>query len=315
MIKITKVKSKLKNHLKFYENKYINFVKPIFLIVIRPYFFAKRIIIDQIFLVDLNSKKLTPSIAGYPLWLVCKIFKSTIDLWNLIYIDEGLRVYSLLIKEHYSENGRGYLNFRGLSDIEQAKMYKNQRFGRIEFFIKNNIRVLDYQDGNSFLDFGCGFGQNIIVLERYFPQSRILGFDVNNEVISILSKGTLGNPNIEAFSGNITDIEFLKTIESDSFDNIIVSHVFAFVIGKNLNMTVELRNKIIKELIRISRKTLFILDSNNILQLKKSDLYIEQRKRGMFSESIIDYFKKYLSEGEVMALFSDESVGILFKKF
>lgn len=194
-------------------------------------------------------------------------------------------------------------------------MYKNQRFGRIEFFIKNNIRVLDYQDGNSFLDFGCGFGQNIIVLERYFPQSRILGFDVNNEVISILSKGTLGNPNIEAFSGNITDIEFLKTIESDSFDNIIVSHVFAFVIGNNLNMTVELRNKIIKELIRISRKTLFILDSNNILQLKKSDLYIEQRKRGMFSESIINYFKKYLSEGEVMALFSDESVGILFKKF
>ena len=80
-------------------------------------------------------------------------------------------------------------------------------------------------------------------------------------------------------------------------------------------MTVELRNKIIKELVRISRKTLFILDSNNILQLKNSDLYIEQRKRGMFSESIIDYFKKYLSEGEVMALFSDESVGILFKKF
>ena len=84
----------------------------------------------------------------------------------------------------------------------------------------------------------------------------------------------------------------MKTIESDSFDNIIISHVFAFVIGNNLNMTVELRNKIIKELIRISRKTLVILDSNNILQLKNYDLYIEQRKRGVFSESIIDYFKK-----------------------
>ena len=35
----------------------------------------------------------------------------------------------------------------------------------------------------------------------------------------------------------------------------------------------------------------------------------------MFSESIIDYFKKYVHEGEIMALFSDESVGILFKKF
>ena len=161
--------------------------------------------VDQIFLVDLKSKKLKPSLASYPLWLVSKIFKSTFDLWNLIYIDEGLRVYSLLIKEHYSENGRGYLNFRGLSDIEQAKIYKNQRFGRIEFFIKNNIRTLDYQNGNSFLDFGCGFGQNIIVFERYFPHSRVLGFDVNNDVISILNKGTVGNPNIEASLGNITD--------------------------------------------------------------------------------------------------------------
>ena len=173
MHKIKKFKGNFKNYLKVYEKKYINFVSPIFLIVIKPYFYIKRIIIDQIFLVNLNSKKLSPSLAGYPLWLISRILKSTSDSWNSIYINEGLKVYSYLIKEHYSENGRGYLNFRGLSDVDKENTYKNQRFGRIEFFIKNNLRVLDYQNGNSFLDLGCGFGQNIIVLERYFPQSKI----------------------------------------------------------------------------------------------------------------------------------------------
>ena len=88
MNKIKKVKVNLKNYLKIYEKKYINIVNPIFLILIRPYFYFKRIIIDQIFLVNLNSKKLTPSFAGYPLWLTSKIFKSTFDLWNSIYINE-----------------------------------------------------------------------------------------------------------------------------------------------------------------------------------------------------------------------------------
>lgn len=315
MNKIKKVKGNLKNYLKLYEKRYINFVNPIFLIFIRPYFYLKRIIIDQIFLVNLNSKKLTPSLAGYPLWLISKIFKSTFDLWNLIYINEGLKVYSKLIQEHYSENGRGYLNFRGLSDFEKVNIYKNQRFGRIDYFIKNNLRTLDYKDGNSFLDLGCGFGQNIIVIEKYFPQSIIQGFDVNDEVISILNKGTEGNSKIKSLLGSITDIEFLKTIETNSFDNVIVSHVFAFIICSNIDTTIQLRSRIIKELVRISKKTLLILDSNNILQLKNSDLYIEQRKRGMFSESIIDYFRKYVKEGEIISLFSDESVGILFKKF
>jgi len=321
MIKITGIKKyfflnpKIKEDLKSSEKILLSFLRPFFVLLVKPYFFMKRIFIDQVFLVSLNSSKINPSPLGYIFWFLSKIFKSIIDLWNLIYINEGIKVYSKLIKEHYSEKGRGYLNLRGLNDLEKENKYKKQEFGRIEFFVKKNLRSLDYKNGDSFLDIGCGFGQNIIVLEKYFPSSKIRGFDINKDVISIVNKGLAENPNIEAFFGSIKDLAFLKTIKSNSFDNIVISHVFAFVTGDNYEKTIELRNLIINELIRISKKTVFIIDSDNILQLNNSSLKIEQRKRGMFAESIIKYFRKHTSTGEIMALFSDECVGVLFRKF
>ena len=60
--------------------------------------------------------------------------------------------------------------------------------------------------------------------------------------------------------------EFLKTINSNSFDNIVISHVFAFITGDNYEKTIELRNLIINELIRISKKTVFINPGNKTLK-------------------------------------------------
>ena len=72
--------------------------------------------------------------------------------------------------------------------------------------------------------------------------------------------------------------------------------------------TLELRQDIIDELVRISSKTLLILGGNELLQLEEPSFKIEQLKRATFAESIAHYFDKHLSHGEVCCdFFSQES--------
>ena len=73
-----------------------------------------------------------------------------------------------------------------------------------------------------------------------------------------------------------------------------------------------LRQDIIDELVRISSKTILILVGNELLQLEKPSFKIEQLKRAIFAESIARYFDKHLNHGEVYAVFSPESIGLLF---
>ena len=51
---------------------------------------------------------------------------------------------------------------------------------------------------------------------------------------------------------------------------------------------------------------------NELLQLEEPSFKIEQLKRATFAESIARYFDKHLNQGEVYAVFSPESIGLLF---
>ncbi len=77
--------------------------------------------------------------------------------------------------------------------------------------------------------------------------------------------------------------------------------------------TRELRQRILDELVRIGRKTVLILDSH-VLNLSDPSFEIEQLNRATYSESIIPYFQAHLAYGEICALFSLESVGVLYRK-
>ena len=76
--------------------------------------------------------------------------------------------------------------------------------------------------------------------------------------------------------------------------------------------SLQLRQQIIDELIRISSRTVLILDGPEILHLKEPSFNIEQLQRASYAESVIRYFNKYLNHGEVCAIFSTESFGLLF---
>ena len=140
-------------------------------------------------------------------------------------------------------------------------------------------------------------------------------YNVNDaDGTEIVKLGTLNIKNISINIGDLTDINYLNKISSNKFDHIIVSHVFSFILSEDTDNTVILRQSIIDNLIRISKKTIIIIDNNNILHIDKPEFEIEQIHRGHFKESIIKYFASHLNHGEVCSLYSDSSVGVLFIK-
>jgi SAM-dependent methyltransferase len=287
-------------------------VKFVFSFLIRPWFWAHRWMRDQVFLIRLRSRDFPPGILAYPIWLISGSVCNIRKCWDVAYMDYGLRRYSKWAAIHYSPKGRSYLNFDKLSDKELLSLYGGSG-GRIEYFLKNNSQILSYENGQSFLDAGCGVGQNIKVLSEYFPDSPIRAFDVSEGAIEVVKLGTREQKKILAESGSITDPGYLGRYADDEFDHVFICHAFSFLMADGETATRELRQRILDELVRIGRKTVLILDSH-VLNLSDPSFEIEQLNRATYSESIIPYFQAHLAYGEICALFSLESVGVLYRK-
>ena len=283
----------------------------IFRWIVPLWFWIYRWLKDQEFLVNLQSRTLRPALIAYPIWLIMSGFKLIKKSWASVYIDYGMQRYSTWVGEHYSPTGRGYFNYGNLSEQEKANLYGEPR-GRIEYFLKNYPQTLNYENGQSILDAGCGRGQNTKVLSENFPNSTIKAFDVSEGALNVVEIGVKNQKQIHLEIGSLIDINYLNKYPINGFDHVLVSHVFSFIMSGSEAATHRLRQDIIDELVRISSKTLLILGGNELLQLEEPSFKIEQLKRATFAESIARYFDKHLNHGEVYAVFSPESLGLLF---
>ena len=78
-----------------------------------------------------------------------------------MFVDYGIRQFFLTLNLHYEKGGAGaYHGISGWSIEKQIHHYKNNH-GRFGFFLKKYSAILSCKDGDSFLDAGCGLGQNI----------------------------------------------------------------------------------------------------------------------------------------------------------
>jgi ubiquinone/menaquinone biosynthesis C-methylase UbiE len=298
-----------KNKLK---NSIINLLSSIFRWFVPPWFWVYRWLKDQVFLVNLRSQNLSPGFHAYPLWLIFSGFQLIKMGWGIAYRDYGMQRYSKWIGEHYGPMGRGYFNYGELSDQEKIDLYGVPR-GRLEYILNNNSQILAYGDGQSFLDAGCGRGQNIKVLSEYYPNSTIRAFDISEGALSVVKLGIQNQKKIHVEVGSLTDINYLDQYSSNGFDHVLISHVFSLIMKEGEENSRKLRQNIIENLLRISKKSLLIIDSPAILKMGESEFEIEQLHRATYKESVIPYFNEHLDQGEVYAIFSSESLGVLFK--
>jgi ubiquinone/menaquinone biosynthesis C-methylase UbiE len=232
--------------------------------------------------------------------------------WISGFSDYTLSKYDELIKIHYSEEGVGYLGHSDFSESQQLELYHSMH-GRLAYFIKNNALLINYCDGDSFLDNGCGRGQNIKELVTLYPNSLIEGYDLNDGALNVIRAALIGNDKVCVKVGSVTDFQHLSSYPDNSIDHLLISHVLTLIISTGLEETQVIRQQIIDQLIRIAKKSVIILDGGILKEHENPNVFIEQNTRCILRESFLPYFEKHRDNGEIYAMFSPDTEALFYK--
>ena len=240
-------------------------------------------------------------------------FRFVVTIGKSMYVDYALRLYKDYVKQHYAAGGVGYFNYDELTEKERSAEYLRMK-SRLAYYIDDNSSVLDYRDGYSFLEIGCGKGQNIKELVQRFPSSKIRGFDPNNGALEICRTGLKGVGNVEVEIGNATDPDFWQRFSENEVDHVVISHVLSFLTAEDLAATRRLRQYIVDQLLRVADRTVIVLDSSFLVEKGEATIAIEQNTRCFLRESLEPYFANSQYKGELYVAFSLEDQSLIFKK-
>lgn len=217
--------------------------------------------------------------------------------------------YSKLNQVHYGPTGRGYQEVATGDPAERRRRYADQH-SRLEHFVEEFPDVLHYSDGDSFLDLGCGTGQNIRMLAARFPTSRIRGFDLNADAVALVQECE-DHPGVIVEQGDLTDRDFRREALSEPADHIVLSHVFSLLMGASRDDTVALRQGIVADLVAACRKDVVIVDSFG--PPGPPVIAIEQRQRATLSDDVLGYFSGH-HDGRAFLVQSDRTRAVIFVK-
>jgi len=259
---------------------------------------------------DTKEIKYRPSRLWGPILFLYKIIRAFHIAWQLEKTESTLRWFDGRSSIHYSEEGPGYAGYAKYSDEQCIAIYENEE-GRLSRFYKINPNIFVFRDGDSFLDAGCGMGQNIKVLTQNYPSSQIEGFDMNPDALRIIRVGSHENKNIDVREGSVADFNFLSSFPDDSFDHVIISHVFTFIFSSSIKKTSELRQSIINELIRISKKSFLLIDSG-IFYDGEPTVEIESNTRCVYREPLEHYFHSHLNDVDAFFAIPSSNTGCIY---
>ena len=289
------------------------FIFNIIRIILKPfavlYFWINRWIVHSKFKYELNSDVLgRPSLISYPFIFLYKITLKICDLFFFEFGNYALSKYKNFSKDHYSEQGIAYSHLKNITHEQKKQFYLNGR-SRLEYFYNNNQYLLHFKNGDSFLDIACGYGRDIRFLSDNFDKSKIFGFDINPLALEIIKIGNQ-NSNVNVMSKSFIDFNFLNELKSGRYDWVLICHALSVVFESDLEKTLNLKRKLIKEFIRISNKGLLILDHP---QEKKFRVQLEQNSRcGIFHN--YDELFPSRHQGELYMMESNESFAYFWKK-
>jgi SAM-dependent methyltransferase len=299
----------------------INMIRSFFVrlskILVIPWFWSKWFTSDQIFLHQIKNLKFPPSLLFSPVVWAVRAKRLFQKEWQKAFSEYAVNRYTLcgLAERHYGEKGRPFFINPNPTDLQCAEIYASLKGRTKPFFEKNELLMSKvFLNGDTFLDVGCNSGHNLKVLLSLFPDSKIQGFDVHPVALKIARIGTKETGRVNLETGSLVDFDYLASYEDNSFDHVILSHVIAFLIAESMKKTTLLHQKIISELIRISKKSILILDGLKMLSNGDRFFEIEQRDRGSINEFLPSYFESHQQEGELYCMFAESSVAFHFIK-
>lgn len=274
-----------------------------------PVFALVRTYTDQVFLATHRGMGERPMPLFGIIHFLGRSAAFCLRTFRSVYTDLALEKYHRYIDLHYSKGGRGYFAYDALTRQDKLNLF-NATPGSVDGYITSYPQILNYRNGDSFLDLGCGRGPNIKSLQVYFDRSAIAGYDINPDAVDVITS-SVSHSNITAGVGDVTDVTFLRSFPDGAYDHIVLSHVFALLIGPGLDETYHLRQAIVEELTRIAQKTILIIDGSEIIS-PATKFMIEQKHRGSFAESILPYFDA--DKGTAVILAHGGGYGVLFIK-
>ena len=259
-----------------------------------------------------NDKVGKPSKLAPPFIFSGRAMRWVISIWQHAFTEYALRRYEIYLKQHYSTEGPGYFDYDALTDEECIDLFDGDE-SRLSYYIDHNQSILRYKDGDSFLDAGCGRGQNIKGLVHRYPNSTIKGLDVNSGALRVIQMALKSQTNVQVEVGSIVDLTYMGKYPENSIDHVVVSHVFSFLVARGIEETKKLRQTAIDQLLRIAKKTVIIMDTNIWKDDEDAELVIEQNTRCFFKESLAPYYSDYLDRGELYLAFSPEDKAFIFR--
>jgi len=273
------------------------------------WFFCLRVVRHDLFLRQLG-------LPGYRWWLrpfglLLRAFDVLDRGWRLACTRAAIRHYAKTLPRHYGPSGLAYGHLTQEADSDRLARFKKQQ-GRIRFYLQDR-RIINFMDGDSFLDCGCGPGQNVVELRRAFPGSPIKAFDCSADAVAIVKLGSKGDPLTIAELGDVLDFAYLASFPDKSVDHVLISHVIGFLLRSSIEETRRTRQHIVNELVRVARKTVIILDRIETNQ-KRMSVEIEQRDRGIVHDDLTYYFRCHQSQGELYLMLSPEDEAIVYRK-
>ena len=223
------------------------------------------------------------------------------------YQDFVLGDYTHRLTVHYGPTGRGYDGVAELNTEAQLVRYRTQR-SRLMPIVEKFNGWLDFRNGDSFLDLGCGTGQNTAFLAARFPESPVVGSDLNQAALDLIA-ACEPSPNVVLSHGSIIDEQFLDTLMEGGFDHVVISHVLSVLFGETREQTRAMRGVLIARLAAATRKSLTVIDA--LGSQNEFGIVIEQKNRLLFRDDVLSYFEA-IEGGEAVLTRTATSEVIIF---
>lgn len=149
-------------------------------------------------------------------------------------------------------------------------------------FQKKILKFVDIKDGESILDVGCGTGTFVIEAKSQYPNNRIVGVDVDENILKIAKKKLAkNNLTVELIQSGAEKLPF----ESQSF-NVIVSSLTLH------HLPTDIKKQALKEIYRVLKK-----DGRFLLaDIGKQDELFWKIKFALDFESLFSATKEYMKD-------------------
>ncbi|MGD1037225.1 MAG: methyltransferase domain-containing protein [Roseiarcus sp.] len=118
------------------------------------------------------------------------------------------------------------------------RMYRRQRHiydATRKFYLIGRdamIAELDARPGDGVLEIGCGTGRNLVKLARRFPEARLFGLDVSNEMLTT-ARAAIARARMEArirlAQGDAASFDAAQLFGRPHFERVIISYALSMI--------------------------------------------------------------------------------------